>query len=715
MMLKPHNAVSIRPVFDIAAKVPTDAMVAPLYEEEGRHLMLESVTLTDIELTFFDHLNYDEQAAMMLEAITTSKVRLNRTMSAFCRTLNTQLEGSELTAGEPEVGRARKSAGIAIMPAVIPLSDGQTITLFFHSPTNDPSKIAGDDTLVAFRFLLNKRDITHVVSPDGGRDVSLKQVCLSLANLAERNAGKFKASQERTQKLKNELAQYQAQADQLQADSAQLIEQGDKLGVAVASNQDEVSKVTRLVDKQVAINDDLRTQIERARAEKTAAEKAKAEKAAAHIQTDDKTPASGALLKQLNRSLYADISHSLDVIYKIDTGEEKGYERSLFVSSIANKLKTQKKNGNQDVVNSALALICEKQEANRAAGWDKPLITDRHSIWKLGTGGSTSAVTPPAEDDHGVHDEARYYYGLKARAAGNGATPVEGYVDTLDESEFGNVKPNVQIPTNAARHGIAVYNRPLTPQEVSQYELVDLNNLAEQPSATPVSGTGEPAPTAQDEEKQNMQAVIESALKTALRSLLTAMSDDKLSDNYWRDPDAKGTLAGKRTISTSAGDLTIDMPSIGFLYNQGFKPPKPTFKTSGLKVIPEIGQDGHFTGDYILEAPNRDVLLKTSSWSDMKTEIEKHLSPEDPASTEPEKPQAVDPQKKAIADAIATLERIRDTPAGEGDLDTMTDDLESAATLLVEAGQASEYDALINAASNTVIELLTKGVEALSA
>lgn len=270
-MFNLRQALTIKPSADFCAKAPAPEQVEELYDGKGRHLMVESVTLDDIERTYFDDMDTDEHGTMMLEAITTSKVRLERTMSAFVKALNQQLQGTNLQAGAPELGRVRKTGGVAIMPAVMSLSDGQSITVMFHSPTNDPSKISTDDTLVAFRFLLNKRDVTHVVSPDGGKDISLKQTCLSLANLAEKNTAKFQTAQERANKLKADLENYRAQATQLDEQAAQLIDQGDKLKAKEDSNQAELATITAKADKQEQLNNELRKQLEAAQAKAKAA------------------------------------------------------------------------------------------------------------------------------------------------------------------------------------------------------------------------------------------------------------------------------------------------------------------------------------------------------------------------------------------------------------------------------------------------------------
>ncbi|MGC6738828.1 hypothetical protein ACP0FZ_30340, partial [Escherichia coli] len=96
------------------------------------------------------------------------------------RALNQKLNGTGISAGSDktgdvaqngaraiggaEIGRARNVNGLPVLPAIIPLSDGQTISILFHSPTAE-NRITNSDTLVAFQFLLNKKDVTHTVAP----------------------------------------------------------------------------------------------------------------------------------------------------------------------------------------------------------------------------------------------------------------------------------------------------------------------------------------------------------------------------------------------------------------------------------------------------------------------------------------------------------------------------------------------------------------------
>lgn len=75
-----------------------------------------------------------------------------------------------------------------------------------------------------------------------------------------------------------------------------------------------------------------------------------------------------------------DVVSSASTIIGIDKGTVKGYDRSLFVSSISNKVKTQHKNGNYEIVNNTLDWIEAMNEV-----LTKDIITKRSGIWKLRT------------------------------------------------------------------------------------------------------------------------------------------------------------------------------------------------------------------------------------------------------------------------------------------------------------------------------------------
>lgn len=887
-----RNSFTITPVADLCAKLPCDAKVAALYEDSGRHLMVESVNLEEIEATYFDGVEIDHGGAMMLEAITTSRVRLDRTMAAFVKALNQQLGSSGLTVmdsaqsvktknfvgGAVEIGKVRKTGGLAVIPVVIPLSDGQSITVMFHSPTNDPAKISSNDTLVAFRFLLNKRDVTHVVSPDGGRDISLKQTCLSLANLAERNSGKFQAAKERTEKLKNDLASYQAQAAQLDGETAELAERGDNLEKSAADKQAEADRIRALADKQEGINEDLRAQIANAQARKAEDEKAKAEQAAKAAEEKGKQPkddasadeggnshsgepepikvqseagerlsklnrslfdavtsrlnelywnatgqkesniplrkrvldqvsqarskgfkneadaaieyiediqaylakekgitkpffdkdsklwtlhsratvgsgqsgieVSGERLKALSANLFKSLRDNLSVIYNIDTGNQQGSTRSLFVSSAVNMIKRYHKNGKQEAVDAALEYIEEMQSyLEREKGYSKALITQRNSVWRLhsrvdernpevmvealiqarnkahkemestrywtneanalsekmenGTAKvdaiynlnsmnghvrkSLSKVEAlfaeyvklggtAAEWDAGVPDEVkhladyeamqmatgvkpaetgtadpqvpavepppvvepsstdtgeRYYYGLRARPAGAGATPALGLVEVITAEQFNQAGAGT-LESEDMRHGVAVYNRRLSEGELKQYELVE-----------PSKGFELAWP---EQSEANIKRATRKAIN-ALVGLYKAGKANPLPDSYKVKPNQTGSVVGKMRYD----GVIIDMPCLVVSTDLG-----------ELRIIPNADSTG---GYYFSVEDVEGFSLGTTRgagddqdehWSIAKEIIKEHLTA---PSAEVAKEDAL------IADAMNYIGNASDTPS----------------------------------------------------
>lgn len=240
-----------------------DHKATPLSEQQyldalgDDSMMLEPATLEEIEATYLYGLDGRGEQAFT-DAIVTTHQRIDRTMGAFNRALNQALTGTEIQAADAKVGDPKKAGDVAVLSAEIPLSDGQSIFVIFHSPSNDPGKITAADTLVAFRFLLNKRDVTHVVAPSKGRDISLKQTTMALANLAERNSTKFAAKQADNKAKAEELATLEADTEQHMKQAELLSEQVDTLADAKGSTDAELAKVNGQLASQIQRNEELR-------------------------------------------------------------------------------------------------------------------------------------------------------------------------------------------------------------------------------------------------------------------------------------------------------------------------------------------------------------------------------------------------------------------------------------------------------------------------
>lgn len=244
-------------------------------------LMLESVTVEEIELAYLGDELADTEEQPMLEAISTKRIKLAQTMRAYLRVLNRALGGTGISAGtniegfETEglnivggaiIGRVRRVNNIPILTAQIPLSDGQTTSIIFHSPTAEGLKIKNNDLLVAFQFLINKRDVTHVVAPIGGRDVTLNQVCQVLSNLIERNSKKFQKAQERQSRTKQDIERYMSESDRLEKELSDVLKKVEVAQKALKEDRQSLSEDYDVLSQRKRTNKSLVAELKRLQA-----------------------------------------------------------------------------------------------------------------------------------------------------------------------------------------------------------------------------------------------------------------------------------------------------------------------------------------------------------------------------------------------------------------------------------------------------------------
>ena len=83
-------------------------------------------------------------------------------------------------------------------------------------------------------------------------------------------------------------------------------------------------------------------------------------------------------LEKAWQTLKRDIKSSADTIHGIDTGQCRGYNRALFVSSILNKVSTLANHGEVEIVRRAVDFISEYN-----ARVKKPVITPRNKFFQL--------------------------------------------------------------------------------------------------------------------------------------------------------------------------------------------------------------------------------------------------------------------------------------------------------------------------------------------
>ncbi|EEX2556841.1 hypothetical protein EMJ40_18915 [Escherichia coli] len=463
-----NKGVTIKPGLDVLPPPVTDDEYRALMAGEDRYLMTESNTLEEIEATFFYDTPIHWCATDLLEAISSTRLQLHRTMQAFVRALNQKLNGTGISAGSDktgdvaqsgaraiggaEIGRARNVNGLPVLPAIIPLSDGQTISILFHSPTAE-NRITNSDTLVAFQFLLNKKDVTHTVAPMSGRDMTLAQVTMKLANLAEKNSAKFQRAQKKKKALVDEITQLQADSDQKEDAMSDLADQVAAVEGQKADLEHKINAVASEADSLYEENERLQTEIDQLNRtggrdtidpagmtgghSRALTDRLASIKNRMHMN-GEVTLSNGASMKQFieDGEGYIQLTDSDGSVYMIKAKSIQGVD----MADAIGKLFKAYKAGN-------VSEYLVQPEEHKPENVEPEPAED------------TGSSSPEPEASVGA-----YRYALQMRPAAPGAIP-EGNKAILPRPDEGD--PYYEY----ARYGIATYDTPLSDQQMSEYDL----------------------------------------------------------------------------------------------------------------------------------------------------------------------------------------------------------------------------------------------------
>lgn len=171
--------------------------------------------------------------------------------------------------------------GTANVVALFELSDGQTVSIYFHNPDVTPKKITPQDEVISFKWLLNKKDITIVVAPERGKDINALQVAMRIMKIAAKNSAAFArqnknraeklakvaALRERVAEKEKILAQRVKKIDELKYLKSQeeldRLDEEDRLmkGEITASLYQELKERNRLEDRQDELDNLFNTRI----------------------------------------------------------------------------------------------------------------------------------------------------------------------------------------------------------------------------------------------------------------------------------------------------------------------------------------------------------------------------------------------------------------------------------------------------------------------
>lgn len=170
-----------------------------------------------------------------LDALMDTNNRLDLMKERLFRALAKQsVDGLSVT--DAVLTKPFKKAGMANVAMQFNLSDGQTFTILFHNPDADPKKLGAQDTMVSWKWMLNKRDITAAVSPKNGENVQLAPLATRMMKVAKANSKRFAAAQSKKAQNQQALTDAQKEVDDKKAKL-------DAINAHIAELQTELEKV----------------------------------------------------------------------------------------------------------------------------------------------------------------------------------------------------------------------------------------------------------------------------------------------------------------------------------------------------------------------------------------------------------------------------------------------------------------------------------------
>ncbi len=163
----------------------------------------------------------DADGVLAMDALVIPFAKLEARMSILEKVMDRA--GHEVKVTAMQMTEPFSQRGTTNVAVVFELSDGQTVSVFFHNPDTTPKKITADDDLISWKWMLNKKDVTIAVAPERGRDLNVRTVAARIMLLAEKNSARFgQANAKRTERmqtiegLKQELSTKETELDSIE-------------------------------------------------------------------------------------------------------------------------------------------------------------------------------------------------------------------------------------------------------------------------------------------------------------------------------------------------------------------------------------------------------------------------------------------------------------------------------------------------------------------
>lgn len=161
-------------------------------DDSAEHLMLDAVTMADVM--------EGSEGEIVLDAMVIPLNQLERKLGQMQVIM--RAAGKSVKPIAMQVTAPFKQRGTTNVAGIFEMSDGQTITVYFHNPDSTPNRLTPDDEMVSWKWLLNKKDVTIVVAPERGRELNPREVARRVMRLIEANSARFaKANTRRTERM----------------------------------------------------------------------------------------------------------------------------------------------------------------------------------------------------------------------------------------------------------------------------------------------------------------------------------------------------------------------------------------------------------------------------------------------------------------------------------------------------------------------------------
>lgn len=226
-------------------------------------LLMEPMTADDIRL--------DADFVLEFDALVTPFNQLERKMLILQRVM--ERAGSDnVKPVTMNIGSPKKRNGVTMVDVLFELSDGQTVTIFFHNPDATPQKLAPTDELISWKWVLNKKDITIVVAPEKGEDLKVQEVARRVMKLAVKNSAAFQRQNERRAARMKEYTQLEESTNAQEKQLNEVLAQIKTLESALAQEKAKNAEATQKHETWKQEQEQARIQAEAEKAKKLAEE-----------------------------------------------------------------------------------------------------------------------------------------------------------------------------------------------------------------------------------------------------------------------------------------------------------------------------------------------------------------------------------------------------------------------------------------------------------